>query len=84
MRCSRSTVAGNPTMMHLLLTIPPDQIRLAPFIPAVNQAPTWSAADLGLATHPQAVVDCLPGVASYVGADISAGVLQHAHERGLS
>jgi uncharacterized 2Fe-2S/4Fe-4S cluster protein (DUF4445 family) len=25
--------------------------------------------------HPEAVVDCLPGVASYVGSDISAGVL---------
>jgi uncharacterized 2Fe-2S/4Fe-4S cluster protein (DUF4445 family) len=70
------TVAANPTMMHLLLAIPPEQIRLAPFIPAVNHTPTLYAGDLGLATHPQAVVDCLPGVASYVGADISAGVLQ--------
>jgi uncharacterized 2Fe-2S/4Fe-4S cluster protein (DUF4445 family) len=70
------TVAANPTMMHLLLAIPPEQIRLAPFIPAVNHVPTLYAGELGLATHPQAVVDCLPGVASYVGADISAGVLQ--------
>jgi uncharacterized 2Fe-2S/4Fe-4S cluster protein (DUF4445 family) len=30
---------------------------------------------VGLILHPQAIVDCLPGVASYVGADISAGVL---------
>ena len=36
------TVAANPTMMHLLLLIPPDQIRLAPFIPAVNHTPTIS------------------------------------------
>ncbi len=70
------TVAANPTMMHLLLAIPPEQIRLAPFIPAVNHTPTLYARDLGLVTHPQAVVDCLPGIASYVGADISAGVLQ--------
>jgi uncharacterized 2Fe-2S/4Fe-4S cluster protein (DUF4445 family) len=28
-----------------------------------------------LNTHPEASVDCLPGVASYVGADITAGVL---------
>jgi uncharacterized 2Fe-2S/4Fe-4S cluster protein (DUF4445 family) len=69
------TVAGNPTMIHLLLAIPPDQIRLAPFVPAVNHAPTITARDLGLAAHPHAVVDCLPGIASYVGADISAGVL---------
>lgn len=69
------TVAANPTMIHLLLAIPPDQIRLAPFIPAVNHTPGLTAAELGLAAHPQALVDCLPGVASYVGADISAGVL---------
>lgn len=69
------TVAANPTMMHLLLLIPPEQIRLAPFIPAVNHAPTINAGELGLVAHPQAIVDCLPGVASYVGADISAGVL---------
>jgi uncharacterized 2Fe-2S/4Fe-4S cluster protein (DUF4445 family) len=69
------TIAANPTMMHLLLSIPPDQIRLAPFIPAVNHTPTLTAGELGLASHPQALVDCLPGVASYVGADISAGVL---------
>jgi uncharacterized 2Fe-2S/4Fe-4S cluster protein (DUF4445 family) len=69
------TIAGNTTMMHLLLAIPPESIRLAPFVPVVNHVPTLSAGELGLITHPQAIVDCLPGVASYVGADISAGVL---------
>ncbi|MBM4460709.1 MAG: DUF4445 domain-containing protein [Chloroflexi bacterium] len=69
------TVAGNPTMIHLFLAIPPESIRLEPFIPVVNYAPTVRAGELGLAVNPQAVVDCLPGVASYVGADISAGVL---------
>jgi uncharacterized 2Fe-2S/4Fe-4S cluster protein (DUF4445 family) len=69
------TIAGNTTMIHLLLGVPPEPIRLAPYTPAVNQVPTLQASELGLATHPQAVVDCLPGVASYVGADISAGVL---------
>jgi uncharacterized 2Fe-2S/4Fe-4S cluster protein (DUF4445 family) len=62
-------------MMHLLLAIPPESIRLAPYVPAVNHVPTLSARELGLAVHPEALVDCLPGVASYVGADISAGVL---------
>ena len=74
-------VAGNTTMMHLLLAIPPDSIRLAPYIPVVNHVPTLSAGELGLAAHPQAIVDCLPGVASYVGADISAGVLSAHHGR---
>ncbi len=68
-------VAGNTTMIHLLLAVPPESIRLAPYIPVMNHVPTLTASELGLAAHPQAVVDCLPGVASYVGADISAGVL---------
>jgi uncharacterized 2Fe-2S/4Fe-4S cluster protein (DUF4445 family) len=33
------------------------------------------ASEIGLHIHPEATVDCLPGVASYVGADITAGVL---------
>jgi uncharacterized 2Fe-2S/4Fe-4S cluster protein (DUF4445 family) len=41
----------------------------------VNETPPLSAQEVGLAIHPEAVVDCLPGIASYVGADISAGVL---------
>lgn len=69
------TVAGNSTMIHLLLDIPASSIRLAPFVTAVNQVPPLAARELGLAVCPDAMVDCLPGVASYVGADITAGVL---------
>lgn len=71
----KGTIAGNSTMIHLLLGIPADSIRLSPFITAVNHIPTISAEEVGINIHPFAPVDCLPGVASYVGADISAGVL---------
>jgi uncharacterized 2Fe-2S/4Fe-4S cluster protein (DUF4445 family) len=71
----RVTVAGNTTMLHLLLAVPPEPIRLTPYIPVVNRWPTVRAEDLGLAVNPQATVDCLPGVASYVGADITAGMI---------
>ncbi len=71
----KTTISGNSTMMHLLLKIPASSIRLAPFITVVNHLPILNAAELGLNIHPQGVVDCLPGVASYVGADITAGVL---------
>jgi uncharacterized 2Fe-2S/4Fe-4S cluster protein (DUF4445 family) len=71
----KATIAGNSTMMHLLLGIPADNIRLSPFITAVNHPPLMTAREVGLKTHPEAVVDCLPGVSSYVGADITAGVL---------
>lgn len=71
----KTAISGNSTMMHLLLKIPASSIRLAPFITVVNHIPSLDAAELGLNTHPQGIVDCLPGVASYVGADITAGVL---------
>ncbi len=71
----RATVAGNSTMIHLFLGLPPESIRLSPFITGVNQPPPLRAGDVGLSIHPNATVDCLPGIASYVGADISAGVV---------
>ena len=71
----KATISGNSTMMHLLLGIPAENIRLSPFITAVNHPPILTARDIGLNTNPEASVDCLPGVASYVGADITAGVL---------
>jgi len=71
----KATVAGNTTMMHLLLGLPPATIRLAPYIPAVNLPPPILAQQIELGIHPLASVDCLPGVASYVGSDITAGVL---------
>lgn len=71
----KATVAGNSTMTHLFLGIPAASIRLSPFITAVNQPPIITASSIGLHINPEATVDCLPGVASYVGADISSGVL---------
>ena len=70
-----ATIAGNSTMMHLLLNLPAASIRLSPFVTAINHVPLLTAHTLGLTINPEAVIDCLPGVASYVGADITAGVL---------
>lgn len=69
------TISGNSTMMHLLLGLPASSIRLSPFVTGINHIPLLTGREVGLNTHPEAVVDCLPGVASYVGADITAGVL---------
>jgi len=70
----KATIAGNSTMTHLLLGLPAQSIRLAPFVTGVNQLPLLTAAEVGLEIHPEATVDCLPGIASYVGSDITAGV----------
>jgi uncharacterized 2Fe-2S/4Fe-4S cluster protein (DUF4445 family) len=71
----KATIAGNSTMMHLLLGIPASSIRLAPFVTSANHIPMLAAQEVGINILPSGVVDCLPGVASYVGADITAGVL---------
>lgn len=68
-------VAGNSTMIHLLLGVPASSIRMSPFITAVNHPPVMTAREAGVGANPEASLDCLPGVASYVGADITAGVL---------
>jgi uncharacterized 2Fe-2S/4Fe-4S cluster protein (DUF4445 family) len=71
----KAAISGNSTMIHLLLGIPAASIRLSPFITAVNHPPTLAAHEIGFNFCPDALIDCLPGVASYVGADITAGVL---------
>jgi uncharacterized 2Fe-2S/4Fe-4S cluster protein (DUF4445 family) len=76
----KMTIAGNSTMIHLLLGIPAGSIRLSPFITAVNHPPAMIAKEVGINIHHCGTVDCLPGVASYVGADITAGVLSSGVE----
>ncbi len=70
----KTTISGNSTMMHLLLGIPASSIRLSPFVTAVNDIPVLTAREVGIDINPEAPVICLPGIASYVGADITAGV----------
>lgn len=67
--------AGNTTMIHLFLGLDPTHVRLEPYIPAATMPPPVKARELGLAVHPEAWVYCVPGVASYVGGDITAGIM---------
>jgi uncharacterized 2Fe-2S/4Fe-4S cluster protein (DUF4445 family) len=71
----KAVVAGNSTMIHLFAGIPPETIRLMPFITTINELPPLRAHAVGLNINSVGRVDCLPGVASYVGADITAGVV---------
>lgn len=71
----KMAIVGNSTMIHILLGLPPEQIRLTPYITTLNHPPLLLASELNLNIHPLATVDCLPGVASFMGADITAGVL---------
>jgi uncharacterized 2Fe-2S/4Fe-4S cluster protein (DUF4445 family) len=68
-------VAGNCTMTHMLLGLPPRFIREHPYVPTVNSVPVLSAGELDISISPEAPVICSPGVGSYVGGDITAGLL---------
>jgi uncharacterized 2Fe-2S/4Fe-4S cluster protein (DUF4445 family) len=68
-------VAGNTTMIHLLLGLPPQHIRETPYVPTVNPVPSLLAEEAGLVMDPRSVVGFAPGVGSYVGGDITAGLL---------
>ena len=68
------TIAGNTTMTHLFEGLDPKGIAAAPFIPVDTSLHLAPAADFGLELHPGCGCAVLPGIASYVGADITAGI----------
>ncbi|MBI1801602.1 MAG: DUF4445 domain-containing protein [Chloroflexi bacterium] len=74
-----AVAVGNATMLHILLGIDPEPISVAPFIPAVTDALTLPASEIGAAgglrLHPQARLTTLPHLGAYVGADIVGGIL---------
>jgi uncharacterized 2Fe-2S/4Fe-4S cluster protein (DUF4445 family) len=68
------TIAGNTTMLHILLGIDPTSIALAPFTPTFTEAKTLKAPELGIVANQEAEIHILPSIAGYVGADIVAGL----------
>ena len=67
--------AGNPTMTHLLLNIDPGYLRKEPYVPTTNEMPVIRAAEAGIKINHRGLLACAPGVSSYIGADITAGLL---------
>ncbi|MBI1951047.1 MAG: DUF4445 domain-containing protein [Acidobacteria bacterium] len=76
------TVAGNLTMMHLLLGIDPEPIAVTPFAPAVAHGMDLRARDIGITIHPEGRAFLFPAIGAYVGGDIVAGLLATALPRG--
>ena len=68
-------VAGNTTMSSLFLGVYTDFLRQEPFIPPFLKSPKLLGKDIGLNVNSNAYVFLAPSVASYVGGDITAGVL---------
>lgn len=68
------SIAGNTTMLHLLLGVDPLPIALAPFTPAFVDEQILKGRELDLHCHPEAEIKILPSISAYVGADIVAGI----------
>ena len=67
--------AGNTTMASLFLGVYPDFLRMEPYIPPFLRSPKLMGENVGLDVNDSAYVYLAPNVASYVGGDITAGVL---------
>ena len=72
---SNAAVSGNTVMTHLLLGLNPEYLRLAPYTPTVLQVPYLRNSEIGIDINPQAWIHFSPCVGSYVGGDITAGIL---------
>ncbi|EQK43414.1 2Fe-2S iron-sulfur cluster binding domain protein [[Clostridium] bifermentans ATCC 638] len=68
------SIAANTTMMHVLLNINPMSIGKSPYSPTFVKSKNIRAKDLGIEISKFGSVYLLPGVSSYIGADIVAGV----------
>jgi len=70
-------IAGNTTMLHLLVGEDPTPLGIAPFTPRFIQGRQLLAREVKLAADglaPATPLQLLPGIAAYIGADITAGI----------
>jgi uncharacterized 2Fe-2S/4Fe-4S cluster protein (DUF4445 family) len=69
------SVAGNTVMTHFFLGLDISTIPVDPFVPVVRTPGFFTARELGLDVNTEAVVYVFPNAGSYVGGDITAGIL---------
>ncbi len=74
-------IAGNPAMMHLLLGLDPYHLCREPYVPVFNRSLRMTAGELMLISHPDAPVYIFPGLGSYFGGDVVAGILASGMHR---
>ncbi|MBL8025735.1 MAG: DUF4445 domain-containing protein [Fibrobacteres bacterium] len=70
-----AVISGNTTMIHLLLGLNPEYIRLDPYTPTILKSLYLTAAEVGVDINPDSWICLSPCVGSYVGGDITAGIL---------
>ena len=85
-RVVRSTVVGNPIMVHILHGLDPRQLTLAPYVPLVSGMVRRPPSDFGFSFQGCGFVETLPLISAFVGAD-TVGVilaLDLEHDAGTS
>lgn len=71
------TIAGNTTMLHLLVGEDPASLGIAPFTARFLTGKSMAASDIHLTVEglaPETPIQLLPSIAGYIGADITAGI----------
>ncbi len=68
-------VSGNSTMMHLFYGVPPRYIREEPYVTVANKFSSSTAKEIGIKHIKNTFVYSTQGVASYLGGDITSGIL---------
>jgi len=68
-------VSGNTVMTHLLLGVPVDTLATAPYHAVFSRAPAVGASEAGLEVNDCARLHLSPNIMSFVGGDISSGLL---------
>ena len=74
-------VAGNTVMTHFFLGLDSSTIPVAPFTPVVRTPGFVTAAEAGVNLCPEAPVFVFPNAGSYVGGDITAGIIATGMDR---
>ena len=70
-----AVIAGNTAMNHILCGVAVDSLALAPFHAVFSSLSALAASEIGFALHPHARVYIAPNIKSFVGGDITAGLV---------
>lgn len=68
-----TVIVGNTTMIHFLLGIDSENIARAPYISGFTEAMEFNSKSIGFDFDSN--ISIMPGISSYVGSDITAGIL---------
>ncbi|HOV34124.1 MAG TPA: ASKHA domain-containing protein, partial [Candidatus Hydrogenedens sp.] len=68
-------IAGNTTMLHLLLGVNPKSLGECPFVPVFDTSIKVFAEELGINIHSTGQIYILPSIGGFIGGDIIAGLI---------